>query len=324
MAPYYEKDTQIQGFRGSHFLSGTCTQDYGNVTIMPLTGALKTDSAQRASAFHRSTERMTPYRYDVTLDDYGIQASVAATSRAAILEFRYPAAASAWVVVEANSRPGEGQVRIFPERREISGFNPAHHLYGGAGKPAGFSGYFVARIDHPFRVSGVAEGARIAHVGFATADGEIIRVKVGTSFTSIDELRRNLDAEIPDWSLDRVSAQSRKAWDEALSALEVRDASETRHRIFYTALYHALLLPRTFSDVSGTYPGFAGSRRTETPRGFTYYDDFSLWDAFRALQPLLTIIDPGRTRDMVQSLIAKGREGGWLPIFPAWNSYTRR
>ena len=82
-------------------------------------------------------------------------------------------------------------------------------------------------------------------------------------------------------------------------------------------------MPRTFSDVSGSYPGFAGSGKTEIARGFTYYDDFSLWDTFRSLHPLLTIVDPDRTRDMVQSLIAKGEQGGWLPIFPAWNSYTQ-
>ncbi len=338
VAPYYEKNARIQGFRGSHFMSGSCTADYGSVTIMPLTGALKTAAADRASSFQRSREKMTPYRYDVTLDDYGIQVSMAATSRAAVLQFRYPAAANAWILVQANSRPGEGQIRIDAARREISGFNPVHRLYAGNGKPAGFSGYFVARFDHAFRTVGVwsgkerhdgavvqdgVQGAPGAFVGFATRDGDVVRVKVGTSFTSIEEARRNLDEEIPGWDLDRVAAASQKAWNEALSRLDIPGASESRRRVFYTALYHALLLPRTFSDSSGTYPGFAGSGRTEVARGFIYYDDFSLWDTFRALHPLLTIIEPDRTRDMVRSLIAKGRQGGWLPIFPAWNSYTQ-
>jgi predicted alpha-1,2-mannosidase len=338
IAPYYEKDTKIQGFRGSHFLSGSCTQDYGSVTIMPMTGELKSSAAERASGFQRSNEKMTPYRYDVTLDDYGIRASLAATSRAAILEFRYPAASNAWVLVHPTSRPGEGEVRIDAARREVSGFNPAHRLYAGLGLPAGFSGYFVARFEQPFRTFGVwsgadkrdgvseqngIRGAPGAYVGLTTAAGGIVRVKVGTSFTSIEEARRNLDAEIPGWSLERIAELSRNSWNEALSKLEIRDATESRRRIFYTALYHSLLLPRTFSDVSGTYPAFAGFGRTETARGFTYYCDFSLWDTFRSLHPLLTIIDPARTRDMVQSLIAKGEQGGWLPIFPAWNSYTQ-
>ncbi|MBS1855680.1 MAG: GH92 family glycosyl hydrolase [Acidobacteria bacterium] len=338
IAPYYEKDARIQGFRGSHWMSGSCTQDYGSFTIMPLTGALKTAAAGRASAFQRASEKMSPYRYEVTLDDYGIHAAVAALSRAGILEFRYPAAAAAWIVIQANSRPGEGHVQIDAARREVSGFNPAHRLYAGSGKPAGFSGYFVARFDRPFKSYGVwsgterhdgaaaqdgTQGAPGAYLGFATRNGDVIRVKVGTSFTSIEEARRNLDSEIPGWDLDRVSAAARKAWNDALSRIEVRDPSADRRRVFYTALYHALQLPRAFSDVSGTYPGFAGSGRIETARGFTYYCDFSLWDTFRSLHPLLTVIDPARTRDMVNSLLAKGREGGWLPIFPAWNSYTQ-
>jgi predicted alpha-1,2-mannosidase len=97
----------------------------------------------------------------------------------------------------------------------------------------------------------------------------------------------------------------------------------TKRTIFYTALYHSLLLPRIFSDVSGTYPEFAGGKHIETAKGFTYYSDYSIWDTFRALHPLLTILDPNRERDMVQSLIAQGQQGGFLPIFPAWNSYTQ-
>jgi predicted alpha-1,2-mannosidase len=338
IAPYYEKDTRIQGFRGSHFMSGSCTQDYGSMTIMPATGAFRTGAAERASGFQRANEKTTPYRYDVTLDDTGIRVSMAATARAAIFEFRYPAASEAWVLAQANSHPGEGQVRIDAERREISGFNPAHRLYAGSGKPAGFSGYFVARFDRAFRATGVWSGAQRrdgatlqdgtegppgAYVGLALQAGKVVRVKIGTSFTSVEEARRNLDAEIPDWNLDRVADAARKEWNEELSRIDIPGASESRRRVFYTALYHAMLLPRTFSDGDGAYPGFAGSGRTEMARGFTYYCDFSMWDTFRALHPLLTILDPNRARDMVESLIAKGQQGGWLPIFPAWNSYTQ-
>ena len=338
IAPYYEKDTRIQGFRGSHFLSGSCTQDYGSVTVMPTTGPLKVSPTERASAFQHSTETARPYRYDVTLEDYGIRASVAATSRGAILEFRYPAAANAWILVQSNSRPGEGEIRIDADRHEISGYNPVHRLYAGAGKPAGFSGYFVVRFDRPLRKTGVWSGAQVedgklvqagtngapgAYIGFPTASGEVVRVKVGTSFTSIEEARRNLDSEVPGWNLDEVAQRSRASWDDELSRIEVRDPSESRRRTFYTAMYHAMQVPRAFSDVRGTYPGFAGSGRTETAHGFTYYCDFSLWDTFRSEHPLLLILDPERSRDMMQSLVAKGEQGGWLPVFPAWNSYTQ-
>jgi predicted alpha-1,2-mannosidase len=338
IAPYYEKDTRIQGFRASHFPSGSCTQDYGSVTVMALQGDLKLGAAERASAFQRSNERTRPYRYDVTLDDSGIRASLAAMSRAGILEFRFTRAGQAWILVQANSRKGEGSVRIDRERREISGFNPVHRLYAGAGKPAGFSGYFVARFEQPIETFGVwsgterhdgaagqdgTQGAPGAYIGFAAKPGMVVRVKVGTSFTSVEEARRNLDAEIPGWDVGRTSAQGHEAWNDVMARIEIREPSASKRRVFYSALYHAYLTPRTLSDVSGTYPGFAAEGHTEIARGFTYYCDFSLWDTFRSLHPLLTIIDPVRTRDMVQSILAKGAQGGWLPMYPAWNSYTQ-
>jgi predicted alpha-1,2-mannosidase len=337
IAPYYSKDTRIQGFRGSHFMSGSCVAEYGSFTVMPLVGPRKLAPADRASAFDRSSERARPYRYDVTLTDFHIRASVTGATRTGYLRFLFPAAAQAWILLEANSRRGEGEIRIDAERREISGSNPVHRLYAGAGKPAGFSGYFVARFDRPFRTSGVWSGSEVhegavrqtgsdgppgAYIGFNTTDGETVSVKIGTSFVSVEEARRNLDSEIPAWDFEAVAAAAFRAWNEALGKVEVEGASETR-RIFYTALYHSSLLPRTFSDVDGTYPGFAGEGRTETARGFTYYCDYSLWDTFRALHPLLTMLDPQRDSEMMQSLIAMGEQGGWLPVYPAWNSYTQ-
>jgi putative alpha-1,2-mannosidase len=91
--------------------------------------------------------------------------------------------------------------------------------------------------------------------------------------------------------------------------------------VFYTALYHSLLLPRVASDVDGSYPEFGGSGKI-VKEGFTYYDDYSIWDTFRAVHPLILLLDPKRETDMIKSLLEKGREGGFLPIYPAWGSYT--
>ena len=99
-------------------------------------------------------------------------------------------------------------------------------------------------------------------------------------------------------------------------------ATSPDRTIFYTALYHSMLLPRIFSDVSGTYPRFAGGQEIEKAVNYTYYGDFSLWDTFRALHPLLTIIEPKKDGEMVRSLVEMGKQGGFLPIYPAWNSYT--
>jgi predicted alpha-1,2-mannosidase len=338
IAPYYAKDARIQGFRGTHFLSGSCVQDYGSTTVMATTGDLKTAPDARASAFSRDSERARPDRYQVTLADYGIRASVTGSTRSGLLRFRFPKSARAWILLESNSRAGEGEIRVYPARREVSGTNPVHRLYAGAGKPAGFSGYFVARFNRPLARYGTwsggarhengtlqagASGMPGAYVGFETSEGEEISVKIGTSFVSVEEARRNLEAEIPGWDFDQVAAAAEAAWNRALGQITVQSVSETRRRVFYTALYHSMLVPRTFSDASGTYPRFAGGGSTETAKGFTYYCDFSLWDTFRSLHPLMTIIDPARTAEMMQSLVAMGQQGGWMPIYPAWNSYTQ-
>lgn len=145
--------------------------------------------------------------------------------------------------------------------------------------------------------------------------------RVGTSFTSIEEARRNLDAEIPGWSFDAAVDHARTTWNNELNHIQVTGTSPDRI-IFYTAMYHSMLLPRIFSDHDGSYPSFGGGQKLEHADGFTYYCDFSIWDTFRALHPLLTILEPSRELDMVKSLIAQGQQGTFLPIYPAWNSYT--
>jgi len=335
-APYYFADTHIEGFRGSHFLSGSCTQDYGSITLMPETGDLKLGMAERASYFSRNQEHASPYQYAVTLQDYGLQVGMTGTARAGILRIKASQSGKVWVLVQDNSPRGDGSVTADLARGEIACLNPVRRLYAGAGKYAGFNGYSVVYFDHPFQLGGTwsgnarhpgqkvqqgDEGSPGVYVSFDLRAGETLQVKIGTSFTSMEEARRNLQAEIPGWNYDRVVSNARDAWNAALGKIQIQDGSG-KGRIFYTALYHSLLLPRIFSDVNGTYPEFAGGGKIETAVGFTYYGDYSLWDTFRAVHPLLTILDPGRELDMVKSLIAKGDEGGFLPIYPAWNSYT--
>jgi predicted alpha-1,2-mannosidase len=336
IAPYYYADDRIQGFRGSHFLSGSCTQDYGSMTLMPESGDLKLDAHERASGFNRTMEKATPYKYAVTLSDYGINAEIAGTTRAGIMQFRFDRGGPSWILAECNSFKGDGTVLIDPQKNEITMVNPVRRLYAGAGKLAGFNGYFVVQFDHKFHVGGTwsgaqkqpgaltqqgTDGAPGAYVSFDLEPGETVVAKIGSSFTSLEEARANLKDEIPGWDLQRVENQAKTSWNQALNKIQIQ-APETQKRIFATALYHSMQLPRVFSDVDGSYPGFANEGKTETAKGFTYYCDFSLWDTFRALHPLLTIVDPNRERDMVRSLIAKGEQGGFMPIYPAWNSYT--
>ncbi|MGV3589085.1 MAG: GH92 family glycosyl hydrolase, partial [Adhaeribacter sp.] len=160
------------------------------------------------------------------------------------------------------------------------------------------------------------------YVTYAVKAGDIIQVKVGTSFTSVAEARRNLEAEIAGWDVNKVKNIAAAAWNKALGAVQVTDNNTENKKIFYTALYHAMLLPRVYSDVSGTYPAFAQQYKTEKTNSFEYHGDFSLWDTYRAVHPLYVLLQPERARAMVNTLISMSESGGWLPNFPCWNSYT--
>lgn len=336
VSPYYFQDNRIRGFRGSHFLSGSATQDYGSFQVLAGVGDPGFEEGGPSSSFVHASEQSSPMLYEVALPELGVRASLTGTTRCGLLRFTFSKGGRAWVTLQNNARPGDGVVSVDAGRGELMGENRVRRLYAGQGKLAGFSGYAVADLDRPFRPGGTWAGTTVHRhalrqeaagspsgvwVEFDVKAGETVEVRVGTSFTSVEQARQNLRAELPTWNFAKAEAASRQVWEHALGAMEVR-GRELDRRIFYTAMYHALQLPRVFSDVSGTYPSFAGGRTIEVAKGFTYYCDFSLWDTFRALHPMLTIIDPKREGEMMHSLVEKGKQGGFLPIFPAWNSYT--
>lgn len=338
LSPYYYKDEKLTGFRGSHWLSGSCTQDYGSVSLMPVTGELKVTPAVRASTFSHNSEIMSPAFYSVFLQDYQTKVELTGTVRAGILRINYPAAGPRHLVVQPNVRLGQGFVEVRPEQHEIVGYNPVHRIYQGAGKPAGFNGYFAVRFREDLANFGTWCGDEVsqrsrsakkpcsqtgAFITFAdTAPAQVI-VKVGTSFTSIEEAEKNLDTEESGWDFEEIHHAAETAWRRLFKRIEIEGGTPEQQTTFYTALFHSSLAPRVVSDADGTYNGFAEEGRLHHAlAGSAYYDDFSIWDTFRALHPLLTILDPIQDQQMVQSLIDKGEQGGFLPIFPTWNSYT--
>ena len=151
---------------------------------------------------------------------------------------------------------------------------------------------------------------------------KIVNVRIGTSFTSIEAARKNLDKEIPDWDFESLRKETETVWNKTLGKVQLRGGTKEDLTKFYTALYHCYQLPRIASDCDGTYQGFAQDTLIHIADGFDYYDDFSMWDTYRALHPLMTILEPDRTLDMIKSLILKAEQGGWMPIFPAWANYT--
>jgi len=320
LAPYYYKDEKLSGFRGTHWLSGSCTQDYGSVTIMPLTGSLRTQPADFAAPFSHEQETAAPDYYRVQLDRYGITAEMTALVRSSLLQFTVQRADSFYLLVMPNSDQQKGHVAIDTTLHEISGYNPVHRIYQGWGQPAGFSGYFVIQVERPFRIKGTFNNG--AYIGFKARAGERVRIRIGTSFTSVAAARSNLQAEIHSWDLAAVRARCAFTWEKALRQIQVQGQGEAEKRIFYTALYHSLQHPRLFNDADGSYPMFAHQYEQDQLKEGNYYDDFSMWDIYRAQLPLLEILFPDKVNDMAASLIRKGQQGGWLPIFPCWNSYT--
>jgi predicted alpha-1,2-mannosidase len=337
VVPYYYDDKAIQGFRGTHWLNGSCVQDYGSATIMAISGDLKTQPQQRASRYEHSREISTPAFYQVQLDDYAIKAEMTSTTRCGLLRFSFENNDEHYILLEPNSDEGQGYVEIFPEKGEIVGYNPVHRIYQGAGESAGFSGYFVLQFDKPFSQYGTWHGSATqpraqaakgekrgesmgAYVSFGTK-AQSVTVRVGTSFTGVEGARQNLRSEVADFDFNKIKEANEAIWNKALGKMLVQGNHEDKV-LFYSTLYRTKLTPRLFSDVDGSYPAFAGGTPTQKADGFDYYDDFSLWDTFRAALPLHGLMEPQKTGDMMQSLVKKAEQGGWMPIFPCWNSYT--
>ncbi|MBC7888391.1 MAG: glycoside hydrolase family 92 protein [Ferruginibacter sp.] len=333
--PYFYKDSLLSGFRGSHWLSGSCTQDYGSFTIMPVCGKLKTGLGEYSVPFSHGNETTSPAYYKLYLPAQQLSTEITATPRCGIMQFTSAKDDSLYLLIIPNSDQSKYFVQLDVKNGVAWGYNTVHRIYQGWGEQAGFNGWFYVKIEKAVTSSGTFSGSKIfsadsisnkkdagAFVGFIMKKGEQLRIRIGTSFSSLEGAKKNLASEIGSKSFDEILTAANKTWEEALAQVTVQGKVEKDKRIFYTALYHAMQHPRLFSDVDGTYPKFAGNYELKKMADGNYYDDFSMWDIYRAQLPLLEILKPALTNEWVSSLVLKGEQGGWLPIFPCWNSYT--
>lgn len=334
VSPYYYSRKAIQGFRNSHWIVGGCTQDYGSVTIMPISGELACQADARASKFSHDDETTTPYYYAVNLQDHGIQAEMTGTSRTGIFRFTYANSGEAHLIIAPNSDEAMAHISVDAEQGKVTGYNPVHRIYQGKGEYAGFNGYFNIELNKKIEACGVYHGDTVltvheladkakmgAYLSFHVEAGEVVLVKVSSSFCDVEGAIRNMETENPGWDFDEVCANLKDIWQKQLAAIEVETDDEVALHKFYSSMYHASFLPHAFNDVDGRYPSFAGGAKIMTTTG-TYYEDYSMWDTYRAEHPLLSILYPKQAGEMIQSLLDKYDQGGWLPIFPCWNSYT--
>ncbi|GAB3026119.1 GH92 family glycosyl hydrolase [Niabella terrae] len=331
--PYYYRDSFLTGFRATHWLSGSCTQDYGSFSLMPVAGQLKTDPALYAAAFSHQQETARPDYYRVKTADW--VAEMTASPRCGMLQLRLEQDDSLYLLIRPNSDEAKGFIQIDEKTGTVWGYNPVHRIYQGWGESAGFSGWFYIEFDRPSSQCGSFSAAGIsgkpvrrdekglgAYIGWSLKKGQRLQVRIGTSFSSLAAARNNLSAEIHHQPFEAVRQAAARAWEQALGQVEVVTGDQQQKRIFYTALYHAMQQPRLFSDVDGSYPAFNSKGRLLRMSRGHYYDDFSMWDIYRAQLPLFEILSPDLINEWIRSLIAKAASGGWLPVFPCWNSYT--
>lgn len=323
---YHYDDKTIMGFTATH-QPAIWMGDYGMVTISPQSGTLFTNR-KRAMTFSHQDEKSTPYGYSVTLNTTNgekIKACLSATSRAGLLEFTFPASDSSYIFVEASRQENfVGWIKYDETRNELIGYNPdrqSAHL----GPPLkNFKGYFVVQFnkrpasfgttyrDEIFVGQKEQSGDRCgAFLKFVTGNGERIMTRVGTSFISIDQARSNLNTEIPGWDMQTVMDKTKREWNKYLGLISIRGGERNERTCFYTALYRTMQYPREFSEYGRYYSAF-----DDIIHDGVSYNDFSLWDTFRAEHPLLNLLTPDRSGAMIQSLLQMYQEGGWLPKWP--------
>lgn len=336
VAPFYLNRTILQGFRATHWTSGSCVQDYGSFTIMPASGNFFMLPKLRQTEFVFDPSLLSPAYSAYHIPLFGVFAEITATRRCGFFRFSWLDPQNPTLIFDVNSDEGKGFIRIDREKNEIVAYNPVFRIYSGNGKPAGFSGYMVARLDAEIESCGTYSEQDILkdtlqlsdkpHIGawvkIKPGKNNLTHVKIGTSFTSLENARENLDKEIPGWDFDHTKKSLEQTWEKLLGQVKTEGGTPDDLVKFYTALYHSCIHPRLYSDVDGSYPGFAGDTAVHKAEGFDYYCDFSAWDTYRAQMPLLSLIAPKAYLDMNKSLLCKAEQGGWLPIFPMWNSYT--
>ena len=332
---YYYEDSSINGFSHTH-VSGTGCADYGDILIMPTVGEqdyknqdLISQSLPYASSFSHENEVAVPGYYSVFLDRYSVKAELSSTKRTAIHRYTFPQSDNSGFIVDMDysiqrQRNMDMNIDVLSDT-EICGYKTTK--YWAFDQQIAF----YAKFSKPFTYEiytdtmTVNNGKKLplykALLKFETAKDEQILVKVGVSAVDVEGARKNVEAEIPEWDFEKVRTDAHNEWNKYLSKIDIKTADAKNKEIFYTALYHTAISPNLFTDVDGRYLGMdleVHQGNVDKP----VYTIFSLWDTFRALHPLLSIIDPKLNNDFITSLLLKHKEGGVFPMWDLASNYT--
>ena len=332
-AGYNFEDTEVVGFSQTR-MHGTGIVDHGAVSFMPTLGMTDAKAAPRGAmqGLDKASEQAGPGRYAVTLDD-GIEVELTATRRVGLHRFTFPRDEAATVVLDLGRTLPDVEVidatlAIDADGAGVTGFM---HVAGGySNRAGGVKIFYAARFSRPLTGHGVWHDGVVA-AGETTRQGQQIGayfefagdapvvLGVGLSFVDEAHAAMNLAAEAPDLDFDAARDAAAAAWEDALARVELHGRSESDFRVFYTALYHTLLMPTLASDGDGSYRGLDGEVHTAA---FDYYTDLSLWDTFRTQHPLLTLLYPEYQVDFMRSLARMAADGGWMPRWPLGTGYT--
>lgn len=324
----------IYGFSQTH-LSGVGCGVMGELPVMPTVGYVKyVDPSIYKSTFSHEDEQAMPGYYRVGLKTYGITAELTATPRTGWQRYTFPTTSQANVLFntgKANQNVFDSEIHVVDDRTiegrvHAGGFCAGHDEH---------TLYFSATFDRPFVAFGSwhagapkagvrdasGSGDNGAYVTFDAMTDHDVVLKIGVSYTSVEGARSNLSAETADsYDFDAKRAALRDTWLKELNRIQIYGGEPERRTAFFTSLYHSLMHPNLAGDVDGKYMGFDSA--VHTASGYTPYQNFSLWDTYRPQHELLELLEPAVARDVALSIVAIGRDGGWLPRWALANSET--
>ncbi|AOR27361.1 alpha-1,2-mannosidase [Formosa sp. Hel1_33_131] len=317
---YNYDDDKIRGIKQTHQPS-PWLNDYAAFSFMAVTGELKYQEDERASWFSHKAETVTPYHYSVYLAEYDVVAEVAPTSRAAHFKFTFPEAESSYIMLDAFFKGS--MVKILPEKRKIIGYCRNNN----GGVPDNFHNYFVAEFDKDFEMTHTwkddwelqknnlnSEGKHVgAIIGFKTKKGEVVNVKVASSFISLEQAQLNLDREIGKNSFIDTKEKAKNAWEKELSRIKIEDDNSNNIKTFYSCLYRVLLFPRTFYEFDTDHKMVHYSPYNGNVLPGYMFTDNGFWDTFRAVFPFFNMMYPEQNNNIMEGLANTYKESGWLP-----------
>ena len=317
---------KIRGFKQTHQPS-PWINDYGQFSIMPVTGKLEFDEEKRASWFSHKGEIATPSYYKVYLAEHDVVTEMTPTERAVLFRFTFPENEHSYIVVDAFDKGS--YVKVIPEENKIIGYTTRNS----GGVPENFKNYFVIEFDKPFTYKGTFADKKLeegnleqkadhtgAIIGFSTRKGEIVHARIASSFISFEQAAQNLK-ELGNDSFEQLAQKGTDAWNNVLGKIEVEGGNLDQYRTFYSCLYRSLLFPRKFYEFTADgQPVHYSPYNGQVLPGYMYTDT-GFWDTFRCLFPFLNLMYPSVNKEIQEGLINTYKESGF---FPEWASPGHR